>query len=1005
MAESDWVDFPVPAAHAQGDGQPIAPEFNLLRTAVLGVRARAALSAASARNALTGWFHATGFGALGDGTTNDAAAIQAAIDAANAAGGGVVYLQATGAANNAATIYAINTTLIIRSGVELRLGVAVTLTRGSTLKSSIIRNAASYPTTFASAATIIAASTTLTVTGASFTSADVGKSIVITGAGPTYTGGSPHQATISSVTNGTTVVLSAAASTSVSNASVRMYTRDKDIAITGEIGAQLLLGASGQQNNLSAIPVYLRNVDRARIAARDGLMFVQTTDSEGGGKYALDLYACNNWQVEGIRFDTGSDGVHIVGKSSNFRVRDIYGSTGDDSVAIVGNERLTSTNTDGDLGDVSGFVIENIQTTAGAGTNGVKLLPCRAAGASVGFTINRGTIRNVSGTHGSNSNTGSAVVIGAANEQSAESVYALGQVDNILVDSATSTNQPGVSIFNVARARNITLSRVKNVRVANRAVVEDLTIRDSHFNLAAGEYAINLTPGGGTVGVYGPQVGTLRIQNCRLTVATASGGLVNATGDGTALGILTVDSYTCTQAAWALGQFSTATDIYGTGLSLTANNVAAISGTGVLKIKSLSQSTSLSTYGKYDSGTIRAGAFSVLADVSTLTASANDMATNTNASLACGAGPVATDGSGWRNVATNALYAFSAPGAVQNFTATAGTGQNTLVWAAPASDGGAALTFYRVWRSTSSTVDTSGTPLYTTPDAATVSYVDSSVTGGTTYYYVVKPVNKIGNGTASSTQSATPAAGSSNARPASSPTLTTQPFAWIRADKVTVSGSNVTAAQDQSSNGYNAIVPSGATGPTVTGNAVNGQPTLTFTNGQKLVIPAPHSTENITALIVFRVADITASRFIAADSTTDGSTKVDTGLNIYTANTNKQLGAQVAKVPSGSYGSASSATNSVPGGTFLIGRVSVGAATGHSTRVGINGTLGTTSTPSAFTAVTSQAFGLGSVGSDGTSTTVDIPEAVFFQGASDADVHSMTQYLATTYGVTSLGSN
>lgn len=62
--------------------------------------AAAALSATYAtlptgtRNALTGWFHADGFGAKGDGVADSRPAIQAAIDAANAAGGGVVYLPA-----------------------------------------------------------------------------------------------------------------------------------------------------------------------------------------------------------------------------------------------------------------------------------------------------------------------------------------------------------------------------------------------------------------------------------------------------------------------------------------------------------------------------------------------------------------------------------------------------------------------------------------------------------------------------------------------------------------------------------------------------------------------------------------------------------------------------------------------------------------------------------------------------------------------------------------------
>lgn len=43
-------------------------------------------------NALTGWYHVDGFGAVGDGVTDDRAAIQAALDAARAAGRGTVYI-------------------------------------------------------------------------------------------------------------------------------------------------------------------------------------------------------------------------------------------------------------------------------------------------------------------------------------------------------------------------------------------------------------------------------------------------------------------------------------------------------------------------------------------------------------------------------------------------------------------------------------------------------------------------------------------------------------------------------------------------------------------------------------------------------------------------------------------------------------------------------------------------------------------------------------------------
>lgn len=66
------------------------------------------------QNPLTGWWHADGAGARGDGATNDRAAIQSAIDAASAAGGGVVYLKPTAAS------YLLGSALVPKSGVTVR---------------------------------------------------------------------------------------------------------------------------------------------------------------------------------------------------------------------------------------------------------------------------------------------------------------------------------------------------------------------------------------------------------------------------------------------------------------------------------------------------------------------------------------------------------------------------------------------------------------------------------------------------------------------------------------------------------------------------------------------------------------------------------------------------------------------------------------------------------------------------------------------------------------------
>src|SRR6266540_3527182 len=86
--------------------------------------------------------------------------------------------------------------------------------------------------------------------------------------------------------------------------------------------------------------------------------------------------------------------------------------------------------------------------------------------------------------------------------------------------------------------------------------------------------------------------------------------------------------------------------------------------------------------------------------------------------------------------------------------ATAGNASVALSWSAPTSNGGSALTGYRLYRSTSSGSET----LLTTLGLAT-NYTDSAVTNGTTYYYKLTALNSLGESPSSSERSATPASG------------------------------------------------------------------------------------------------------------------------------------------------------------------------------------------------------------------------------------------------------
>jgi hypothetical protein len=93
------------------------------------------------------------------------------------------------------------------------------------------------------------------------------------------------------------------------------------------------------------------------------------------------------------------------------------------------------------------------------------------------------------------------------------------------------------------------------------------------------------------------------------------------------------------------------------------------------------------------------------------------------------------------------------PGAPTLNSATPGAGSVALSWTAPASNGGASITGYKVYRATTSGGE-GATPVATVGNVT--SYTDSGLTGGTPYYYEVAAVNSAGTGSVSGERSATP---------------------------------------------------------------------------------------------------------------------------------------------------------------------------------------------------------------------------------------------------------
>src|SRR5699024_7599043 len=85
--------------------------------------------------------------------------------------------------------------------------------------------------------------------------------------------------------------------------------------------------------------------------------------------------------------------------------------------------------------------------------------------------------------------------------------------------------------------------------------------------------------------------------------------------------------------------------------------------------------------------------------------------------------------------------AATAPSAPQALTATGSNQAVALSWTPPASNGGAAVTSYNVYRATTPGGE-GATPVAT--GVTTTSYTDNGRTNGTTYYYTVAAVNAVG---------------------------------------------------------------------------------------------------------------------------------------------------------------------------------------------------------------------------------------------------------------------
>ncbi|MHA1978507.1 MAG: fibronectin type III domain-containing protein [Candidatus Hodarchaeales archaeon] len=99
-----------------------------------------------------------------------------------------------------------------------------------------------------------------------------------------------------------------------------------------------------------------------------------------------------------------------------------------------------------------------------------------------------------------------------------------------------------------------------------------------------------------------------------------------------------------------------------------------------------------------------------------------------------------------------AITTGNVPSVPRNLNSTSNNNQIRLNWTVPTTQGGSAITHYRVYRTT-----TSGGPYTNIANTTELSYIDNAVTNGVTYYYVITAVNNEGESAYPTEVSATPA--------------------------------------------------------------------------------------------------------------------------------------------------------------------------------------------------------------------------------------------------------
>lgn len=579
-------------------------------------------------------------GTAGDGVADDTAAINSELAAVRNTGGLV--------RGRPGSTYLISSPLIIGSNTVLDMTGCKVLLDPAVAQSNMLQNfAVSTVQRTITGASLTSGAVALTSATAAWTSADVGRSVVVPHAGWDLAGNdvSPVCARVVSVA-GTTATLDASGNTTVAGVSVPVYDRDHNIIVIGGIW-----DAGSNEGGSDTVDRHILRFRRV-----DGLTVRDLRVECTGGKYALTPGDVTQVKIADVSFAVSSDGVHFHGPASGVTIRGVSGTTGDDSVALGTDDIPQYQDVAGPIRDV---VVEDVDCVSNI--NIVKFY------TRTGIDLDNLTVRNVRG-RSLGEFTGITFVDGIMN--------------NILVDGVNVTG-PSTYFVSVMIASSSSKATVRNVVsaggylcvVASSAAVASLVVQGiAHKSPSGGDNTVVID---GTVTHLAvsdfactlPTTAALvRMgEDATISAAYISDGVLTGVGDGAFLDAQvssgTLERLVLRGLRARSVAFGFATQI---DAEINISDVDIVSSIGlfytnggdlVIRNGQGITGTAHDTRTLSDAGTIavRAPDFPIdLAVVSSRTT--GDRAYNSNAALACGVGPVMWTGSTWQNLATGATY-------------------------------------------------------------------------------------------------------------------------------------------------------------------------------------------------------------------------------------------------------------------------------------------------------------------------------------------------------------